>query len=581
MRDLVRILALFGDHKAWLAGGAVLALTTVVMGLGLMTTAGWLVASAATAGAAAAIGVAGLAIAPGLAIRFFAVGRVLSRYAERLVTHDATFRVLARLRVWFFDKAIPLAPARLGTWRSGDLLNRLTADIDALDTVYLKVLTPSVVAIVAVAGLGVLLALFSGAVAAATVAVLVVAGLLLPLAAYRLAAPSGEEQVRATAGLRTAVVDTIQGLAELLAFGAAGRQRAEVDRASERLIAHQRADRRVSGMTIAASGLAGQLALWVALWVAVAEVHAGTLAAPVLALVALAVVAGYEAIAPLPAAYQALGRSIAAARRVLAVADAEPAVVDPPAPAAPPAGNDLRISGLSFSYAPDGPRVLDGLDLDLTAGRKVALLGPSGAGKSTVAQVLLRLWPYETGSITLGGVELGDLAQAEARARFGYLSQRTEIFAGTLRENLLLGDPEADDAALMRALDAARLGALMAELPDGLDTWVGESGVRLSGGQARRLALARVYLKDAPILVLDEPTEGLDRETEAELWSALDTLVAGRAALVVTHRPGGLEGMDEIVVLEAGRVVERGTPDALDTAGGRYTDLKARWSETP
>jgi len=580
MRDLARILALFRDQRPWLVGGAVLALTTVAMGLGLMAVAGWFVASAAVAGAAAVVATAVATVGPGTAIRTFAIGRVLSRYAERMVTHDATFRVLARLRVWFFDKAIPLAPGRLGTWRSGDLLNRLTADIDALDTLYLRVLTPSAVAVAAVAGLGVLLAVLSPAVALATIAVLALAGIGLPALTYRLAAPAGEDQVRALAGLRTAVVDTVQGLTELVAFNAADRQRAAVAAASDRLLAHQRADRRVAGLAVAASGLAGQLALWVALIVAVAQVQAGTLPGPALALIALAVVAGYEAIAPLPAAWQALGRSTAAARRVLAVADAEPAVADPPAPAAPPTGNDLSVRGLGFAYAADAPPVLDGVSFDLPAGRKLALTGPSGAGKSTVAQVLLRLWPYGTGSITLGGTELSELAQDDVRARIGYLSQRTEIFAGTLRDNLRLGDPEADDAGLGRALAAARLADFVAELPDGLDTWVGESGVRLSGGQARRLALARVYLKDAPILILDEPTEGLDRETAADVWTALDGLMAGRAALVITHRPEGLRTMDEIVVLEAGRIVERGAPATLETAGGRYAALVERWAET-
>ncbi|NBB83092.1 MAG: thiol reductant ABC exporter subunit CydC, partial [Alphaproteobacteria bacterium] len=554
MSTLWPFFRLFARHRGWLGLGALLALVTVVMSIGLMTVAGWFIAASAVAGLTLASALAFDIFRPGAGIRFFAAGRVVSRYLERLATHQATFKVLADLRVWFFEKAIPLAPARLGGFRGGDLLNRITADIDALDNLYLRVLTPSAVALLAAVAVTVFLGLFSPAVAAAAFALMLVAGVVLPAAAQRAGQRAGAAIPDSLAAVRARVVDGVQGLPDLLVYGEVETQRRALAGETAALIARQRRMAAIGAVSTAASGLAANLAVWAVLVVGLGAVAAGEIAGPLLAMMVLAVMAAFEAFAPLPVAWQHLGRTIAAARRLTEVAEAEPAVVDPPSPTPMPEGTGLAVRDLTFRYAPDGPVVLDGVSFDLAAGERLAVLGPSGAGKSSLAQVILRLYDYDGGSIRLDGVELRDLPQARVRRRIGYLSQRSQLFIGTIRDNLLYGDPSADDRALWAALEAAALADFVAGLPEGLDTPLGEGGVGLSGGQARRLALARVYLKDAPILILDEPTEGLDAATEAEVWRALERLMVGRSVLAITHRPQGLNDMDRLLVIERGRI---------------------------
>jgi len=579
VKTLRPFLPLFARHGGWLLLGAALALVTVLMSVGLMTLAGWFIAASGVAGLTVATAASFDVFRPGAGIRFFAVGRTVSRYLERLATHNATFRVLADLRVWFFERAIPLAPARLGGFRGGDLLSRITADIDALDTVYLRVLTPSAVAAVVALAVTVFLGIFDPAIAAAVLALMLVAGVLLPALAARLGSRAGAVLPEFSAAVRTRIVDGVQGLPELLVYGRIEDQRRALAEETAALIDRQRRMASISGFAGAASGLAAHLAVWTVLAIGLGSVAAGTVAGPLLAMMVLTVMAAFEALAPLPGAWQHLGRTLAAARRLNEVAGAAPAVIDPPAPVAMPDRSDLAVRDLTFRYAPDRPAVLDAVSFDLPEGERLAVLGPSGAGKSSLAAALLRLWDYEGGSIRLGGTELRLLPQARVRRRIGYLSQRSQLFIGTIRDNLLYGDPAADDAVLWQALEAAALADFVTGLPRGLDTPVGEGGVGLSGGQARRLALARVYLKDAPVLILDEPTEGLDAATEAEVWRALDRLMAGRSVLAITHRPGALAGMDRVLVMERGRIIESGPPAELAGRDGAFARLAQRWQD--
>jgi ATP-binding cassette subfamily C protein CydC len=260
-------------------------------------------------------------------------------------------------------------------------------------------------------------------------------------------------------------------------------------------------------------------------------------------------------VAPLPSAFQFLGRIAGAARRLREAAAMEPDIRDPALPASPPGGTAIGFRGVRFAYEPGGPDVLSDFDLDLPEGHRLAILGPSGSGKSTIARLLLRLWDPDEGTITLGGVDLRHLRQADLHARIGYLPQSEPLFNATVRENLLIGRPDADEAELWAVLEEVRLAGFVRGLPDGLDTWVGEAGTMLSGGQARRLALGRVLLAKVPVLVLDEPTEGLDAATEADVWAALERCMEGRTVLLIAHRPAGLAAMHDVRRLEGGRLV--------------------------
>jgi ATP-binding cassette, subfamily C, bacterial CydC len=549
MKDLWRLLGLFRPYAGWMALGILLSLITLVANLTLMAVSGWFIASMAIAGAA---GVSMNYFTPAALIRACAIARTLGRYGERLVTHEATLRLLSGLRVWFYERLEPLAPARLQTYRSGDLLSRIRADIDTLDNFYLRTLLPTVTA--ALASLAFLLFLwrYDSALALILLGFLLLGGIGVPWLVRALGDAPGRRVVALKSELRAASIDGVQGLAELQAYGAAQAQAQHINDLSRRLGREQQRLAGLAGLSQGALGLAANLALWLTVWTAIALVRDGAIAPPDLAMLALFTLAAFEAVAPLPAAFQSLGETRAATRRVLEILDAEPLVPEPATRAPPPEGFAIAFEGVKFTY-PGAPRpALSGIDLQCPEGGKIAILGPTGAGKTTLVNLLLRFWSPDQGRITLGGTDIAALGGEEVRRHIAVVSQHTHLFSGTIRENLLLADPAASQQRLEQACRSAELHGFIAAQPEGYETQVGEAGVALSGGQARRLAIARALLKNAPILVLDEPTEALDGPTAQALMETLNRLMTGRSVLLITHRSEGLGHMDQIWVLDDG-----------------------------
>ena len=571
-------------HLGWATLGTVASLMTVLAAIGLFALAGWFVAAAGAvegdptrAGAVAlAIVVLGISVQASVGIRVLALIRMIGRYVERVATHEATFGVLADLRLWFFRAVIPLAPARLGDARSGDLLARAVGDVDTLDGLYIRVLLPSAVALVAVAvtlaGLGVVL----GPVALSTAICAILAGLVIPALAQAAGRGPGARITRNMAGLRTEMVEMLQGMEALKVYGAeAGRISAVAD-LDQRLAADQNRMVRTAAIASGISGMISQGAFVLAVILGLHAVQAGTADITLVAMAALAVLALFEAVTPLGAAYQQWGRIRDAADRLMEIAQRTPAVVDIGDAGREPGHNDLALDQVHFAYGePEARRALDSVSLQVRSGERVAILGQSGSGKTSILSLFMRVWDPEAGRVLLGGTDIRSIRLAALRARIGWLGQRTEMFAGTIRDNLLIARPDAGEDEISRAIGVAGLDAFLAELPEGLDTYVGEGGASVSGGQARRIALARVVLKDAPILFLDEPTEGLDAATEADVMRALSVFMQGRTVLMVTHRLEGIGLMDRIVVMEGGRIAEEGSPEVLRRAGGRYARLLA------
>ena len=550
MRDFLRLLALCRPYARWLAAGIALNVVVVLANVGLLALSGWFIASMALAG----IGAVPIEyFAPAAAIRGLAVLRTASRYLERLVTHEATLRLLAELRVWFYSRLEPLAPARLQRHRGGDLLSRIRSDIDSLDTLYLRVLAPAAAAVASITALVGFLALYSLQAACTLAAGLVASGAALPLLAQRLGQGPGRCAVAARAELRVVIAETVQGLGELLLARAAQRQTEAVMQIGKSLVRQQRRQAWLGSTAAALSGLAAQLALWGALVVTVPLVQTGILPGPDLALVALYVLASFEAVAPLPGAFLALGETTAAARRIFELVDAAPGVTEPSLDAPRPERFDLHIRDLRMRYADGASWALDGLDIDVAEGEALGIVGASGSGKTSILNVLLRFWDYE-GHAAIGDTPLRTLSGDTARGLFGVVSQQTHLFNMSVRDNLKLARPDATDSELTLALRAAHLDDDIARLPDGLDTLAGENGTRFSGGQARRLSIARAILKDAPILLLDEPTEGLDAASERAVLDALAHLMLGRTTLLITHRQSALRIVDRVVTLHCGRV---------------------------
>lgn len=550
MNELRRMFVLFTPYRGWLFGGIGLSLLALLGNVGLLALSGWFIAAMGLAGAA---GVSMNYFTPAAGIRALAILRTGGRYAERLVSHEATFRLLAELRVWFYRHLEPLAPAALQGYRSGDLLSRLRADIDTLDHFYLRILGPLAVALLGVPLIAGFMAWHSPAVAWATLSLLLAVGLGLPLTLGRLAEPIGRRLVERRAELRSALVDGLQGLGELTVYGRTDHQAERVRRLSDALIADQMRLVRLGGLSQAGLTLGANLALWFTLLLAIPLVRGGALSGPNLAMLALLALACFEAVAPVPMAFQLLGETRAAARRLFAIVDQPPAVNEPQAPSPEPRNFGLSLEGIDFGYRPERP-VLTDLNLSVAPGERVAVVGASGTGKTTLLQLILGFWRPERGRIRLGGHDLDTFRAEDLRRYMAVVAQSTHLFNTSIRDNLLLADPKAGDAELQTACLAAQIHDWIRAQPDGYDTLVGETGARLSGGQARRIAIARALLKDAPVVLLDEPTEGLDPVTEREVLAALDTLMTGRTVLLITHRDPRLIPVDRVLTLEHGRL---------------------------
>ena len=545
MKALVRVAGALRQEAGWLALGATAAVVSVMVALAL---------SAGSAGRALDVPVA---VAAPFVLQALGVGRVLARYAERIVTHAATFRALAAIRVWLWRGLAARSAGGLGFTRSGDALSRLISDTEALDGLYLRIAVPALCAVLL---LPVLVWAMQGAVPLAAGAVLILfaaAALGLPWLLARRAASAGPAVAQALSALRVAVLDSATGLREVTAYGASGRMAAAVAGHETALMTAQRRVAQQAAVAQCLATLCSQAALLAVV------LGGGPALVPALFLTLVA----FETVSGMPRAGVLAGTAASAAGRIVAQADISTVLPDPAHPAAAPRRASLAFHHVSFAWAPGYPElgrpelghpelghpVLDDVSFEIEAGSRVALLGPSGAGKSTIAALALRIVAPQLGQVFVGGVDLATLGAATIRSQFACLNQDTHIFHDTVRANLRLADPAAPDDALWRVLTTARLAERVGALPDGLDTVLGGM-IQLSGGEQRRLALARALLSPAPILVLDEPTAGLDATTERAFYEALAAAPV-RTTLLIVHQLCGAEAVDRVWRLTGGRLV--------------------------
>ncbi|ATA21459.1 ATP-binding cassette subfamily C protein CydC [Gibbsiella quercinecans] len=574
MRVLLPFLALYRRHTFLISLGIILAIITLLASIGLLALSGWFLAASALAG------LAGLFtfnyMLPAAGVRGAAIFRTAGRYAERVVSHDATFRVLAHLRVFTFQKILPLSPGGIARFRQAELLNRLVADVDTLDHLYLRVISPLVSAAVVIAVVTAGLSLLDTGLALTLGAILLLLLLLIPPVFYRAGKPIGAELTALRGQYRTDLAAWLQGQAELVVFGAAESFRAVLNATEQRWQQRQWQQTSLGGLAQALLILASGLTVTLLLWLAAAGIGGNTQPGALIALFVFAGLAAFEAMMPIAGAFQHLGQVVASATRVKQIIDRQPEVCFPAQGANAAATAALSLRQVDFTYPGQPQPVLRNITLDVAPGEHIALLGRTGCGKSTLLQLLTRAWDIDSGSISLNGQPLASYSESTLRAMTTVVNQRVHVFSSTLRENLQLAAPGATDAQFNAVLHQVGLDKLLEN--EGLNAWLGEGGRQLSGGEQRRLGIARALLHPAPLLLLDEPTEGLDAETERQILQLLRQHCRGKTLILITHRLYGLDHFDRICVMDGGKIIEQGDHAALLRQQGRYAQFHQRVS---
>ncbi len=569
MRTILRLIKLYGPYRNWIVLGILVSFLSVLANVTLMAVSGWFITAMGLAGVA---GVSMNYFTPAAMIRACAIIRTGGRYAERLVTHDATLRFLSHLRRRVYE-CMEIHPiSETGKYRSGDWLSRLGGDIDRLERFYIGFVVPAVTALAAclvfVAYLffhHVMLALFVGS-------LLLFSGLLFPLLMLRQTREPEETEVQKMTALRTELVGCLQGMGELLVYDTENSYGARQEKIEADLIKAQKRINRFSVMSNAVVEASSYSALWGTLLIAIPLVTTDAIMPADLALLALFSLVVFEAVLPLPVAFRSLSAVEMSAKRIFDVLDYKPLEEPHKTKYEPELERcSFQFKDVCFSY--DRGPVLKAVSFDIKSGEKVAVIGPTGAGKSSLINLITGLWPLDEGAIILNDKRLADYAGEDIRRHFSVVPQRPHVFSTTIRQNLLIAEPEADEKMLEEVCDKAGLLSFIKSLPDGFDHYVGESGLQLSGGQTRRLAIARALLKKAPCLVLDEPGEGLDARTEHDVMARILSFVEECTLLLVTHSLVGLPEMDRIVVLEEGRVSHQGTHEALLKSAAYYRGL--------
>ena len=557
MRALLPFLRLFKFAKLPLFLGLVLMITGLASSIGLLTTSGWFLAATAIAG----LGTLFNFFYPSASVRGLAIGRTLFRYFEKLVTHDATFRILAKLRVQVFEKIIPLSPGVLNRYRNSDLLNRLVSDVDTLDSLYLRLIAPFITAIFVILAMCIGLSFVNAPLALGLGVSLLLLVFVIPTVFYQLGKKFGDKLVHSRALYRTQFLEFIQAQAELLLFNAEDKLKDNMAKTEANWQADQQKEANLSGFSTALSLFLNGLIIAAMLWFSSqAEFGNDEYRMAFIALFTFAALASFEILMPLGSAFLHIGQVIASAERVTDIIEQQPLVTfNGKAEFDQNATTLIETKDLSFTYPERQNRALENLNLTIQKGQKVAILGKTGSGKSTLLQLLVRNYDANQGELFLAGKPIVDYAEDTLRSQFCFLTQRVHVFSDTLRQNLQFASAvNISDEKMIEVLNQVGLGKLL-EKEQGLDIWLGDGGRPLSGGEQRRLGLARILLNDAPILLLDEPTEGLDRETERQILRLILAHAENKTLIMVTHRLTAIEQFDELFVIDEAKLIEKGT----------------------
>ncbi|MHC1740771.1 MAG: thiol reductant ABC exporter subunit CydC [Anaerolineaceae bacterium] len=568
MRIIWRLLGFIKPFGLEVLLSVFLGIATISAGIGMLGTSAYLISMAALHPSIAELQVAIVGV------RFFGISRGVFRYLERLVSHSVNLKVLTRLRVWVYAKAEIITPAGLQNDRGGELLNRVMADLETLENFFVRVVSPVLVALTITIGMSLFLGAYFLPLGIILAIGMTINGVVLPAITLILTKRTGSQVRQATANLSAEMLEMFQGLEDLQAAGAEERWLQKIDQNSQKSGKLQLFYGFLTGMNNGLTLLVVNLTLLVVLITAIPLVNAGAISGVSLAVVSLLTIASFEATNSLPQAAQNLSSSIASAKRLFDQLSVPAEVISDSlnlSLAEIRSCKQIEIRGLSFSYPGTNDVVLQNINLDITQGHITALVGPSGAGKTSLVNLLLRFWEFKSGEILIDGESIRNYSAESTRMLFGVISQSTYLFAETLRQNLLLAKPGAADSELFDVIKKVEMEPWLKSHPDGLDTWLGEQGAKLSGGEAQRLAIARVLLQDAPFILLDEPTSHLDNETEKKILEMLFRVFSGKGVLLITHHLEMLDKVGEIIFVSGGKVTERGKQFQLLASKGAYS----------
>lgn len=554
MKRLFPFLLLYSNHSGRLLLGTILAITSLSASIGLLSLSGWFLAASFLVGSTILFNF----FYPSSGVRGLAIGRTISRYFERLVTHDATFRVLAELRISVFKKLIPLSPSGLNHFRNSELLNRLVADVDTLDTLYLNLLSPFISAIMVITFMAIGLSFVSALLAVIICSTLLALLFIFPAIFYRLGQKSGKKIIQARAEYRSQFIEWIQLNAEFLLFGLVPQMTQKLEKTEQTWLHSQSKESQLTGFSNALLTFVNGILVCVVFLLVTTAIDASSADNPeaLVALVIFCVMASAEILMPIGIAFLHLGQLITAAERLNDLIEQRPLVEFNGSTRWQKIAENqplVRFEKVTFNYPSNHQATLNGLSFEVNKGQKVAILGKTGSGKSTIFQLLNRHYDPTSGQILLANCNMADYPEATLRSHLVTLSQRVHIFSQTLRDNLLMGNPQATDEQLKLVLEQVELAYLLQE--QDLDLWLGEGGRPLSGGEQRRLGLARVLLSNAELVLLDEPTEGLDRETEQQILMLIFAHCQARTLLMITHRLQGLERFDRVYRIDNGQLL--------------------------
>ncbi|QIM65458.1 heme ABC transporter ATP-binding protein/permease CydC [Frederiksenia canicola] len=555
MRSLFPFLSLYRHHLWQLVLGIILAITSLAASIGLLSLSGWFLAASALVGSSLLFNF----FYPSSGVRGLAIGRTVSRYFERLVTHDGTFKVLAILRVAVFRKLIPLSPAGLSRYRNSELLNRLVADVDTLDTLYLNLISPFVSAVMVIVFMAIGLSFVSPLLALVICGSLTALLLIFPFVFYKLGQKLGKTAIVSRATYRSQFIEWVQLNAEFLLFGVQQQTKEKLQHTEKQWLHAQSRESQLAGWSNALLIAFNGILVTAVIYLSATAINVPTADEPaaLIALVVFCVLASLEILSPIGIAFLHLGQVIAAAERLNEITEQQPLVafngtaqwqkIEKNQPI-------VHFKQVSFRYPNRLEKTLNELSFEILAGQKVAILGKTGSGKSTIFQLLVRNYDATSGQISLNFCNIADYPESTLRERIVTLSQRVHIFSSTLKDNLKMGNPQASDDELFSVLNQVGLSHLTEQ--EGLNLWLGEGGRPLSGGEQRRLGLARLLLSPAEIVLLDEPTEGLDRETEQQILQLIFQHCENRTLLMITHRMSGLEKFDQVYRIDGGRIMK-------------------------